>query len=209
VLARTAPRTNAVLADKDATATPTAATAAAEASTSPTASTATGRQTARRSRQASSSLAAYRSGGSTTRLTTSGGTSIAGALGSMPTARPATTSREGAGTRSRRAKAATTVASATSNTTISTVRTPGRLSVPMAVADQTSSAVRKTQLSARARRRPGLEAPGCPGGHSSRTIRGWLPAEQRSYFTVLASQDRLVAPRPVRKIQNLFMPNGP
>ena len=39
---------------------------------------------------------------------------------------------------SRRAKAATTVASATSNTTVSTVRTPIRLSVPMAVADQTS-----------------------------------------------------------------------
>src|SRR5271166_344437 len=125
VLAKTAPSTNAMLADRDATATPTAATAAAEASTSPTASTATGRHTARRSRQASSSLAAYSSGGSTTRLTTSGGTSIAGALGSMPTARPTATSREGAGTRSRRAKAATTVASATSNTTVSTVRTPG------------------------------------------------------------------------------------
>src|SRR5215475_14573032 len=41
----------------------------------------------------------------------------------MPTARPTATSREGAGTRSRLANAATTVASATSNTTVSTVRT--------------------------------------------------------------------------------------
>ena len=47
-----------------------------------------------------------------------------GAPGSRPTARPAATSREGAGTRSRPANAATTVASATSSTTISTVRTP-------------------------------------------------------------------------------------
>src|SRR5215510_9884691 len=41
----------------------------------------------------------------------------------MPAARPTATSRDGAGTRSRLANAATTVASATSNTTVSTVRT--------------------------------------------------------------------------------------
>ena len=124
VLASTAPSTNAMLADSDATAPATAATAAAEASTRPTASTATGRHTARRSRHASSSLAAYNSGGSTTRLTTAGGTWTIGAPGSRPTTRPTATSREGAGTRSRLANAATTVATATSSTTISTVRTP-------------------------------------------------------------------------------------
>ena len=168
VLAKTAPSTNAMLADNDATATPTTATAAAEASTSPTASTATGRHTARRSRQASSSLAAYSSGGSTTRLTTSGGTSIAGALGSKPTARPATTSREGAGTRSRRAKAATTVASATSNTTVSTVRTPAPPSVPMAVADQTS----------RRYARPGLAVQTGPGRRRAAAGRDGVPQQR-------------------------------
>ena len=74
MLARIAPSTNAMLSDRDATAAATAATAAAEASTRPTASTATGRQTVRRSRHVSSSLAAYSSGGSTTRLITPGGT---------------------------------------------------------------------------------------------------------------------------------------
>ena len=73
VLARTAPSTNAMLSDSEATAVATAATAAAEASTRPTASTTTGRHTARKSRQDSSSLAAYSSGGSTTRLTSAGG----------------------------------------------------------------------------------------------------------------------------------------
>jgi hypothetical protein len=63
-----------MLSDSDATAPATAATAAADASTRPTASTATGRHTARRSRHGSSSLAAYNRGGSTTRLTTAGGT---------------------------------------------------------------------------------------------------------------------------------------
>jgi hypothetical protein len=69
VLASTTPSTNAMLADSEATAPATAATAVAEANTRPTASTATGRQMARRSRQGNSSLAAYNSDGSTTRLT--------------------------------------------------------------------------------------------------------------------------------------------
>ena len=61
-----------------ATAVTTAATAAADASTRPTASTATCRQTAFRSRHGSSSVAAHSSGGSTTKLTTSGATRTAG-----------------------------------------------------------------------------------------------------------------------------------
>ena len=97
VLASTAPSTNAMLAGIPATAPATAATAAADASTSPTASTTTGRHTARRSRHGSSSLAAYNSGGSTTRLTTSGVTRTGGTPGSRPTTSPAITSREGAG----------------------------------------------------------------------------------------------------------------
>ena len=101
VLASTAPSTNAMLAGTAATAPATAATAAADASTRPTARMITGRHTARTSRQGSSSLAAYSSGGSTTRLTTSGGTRTAGTPGSKPISSPATTSNEGAGTRSR------------------------------------------------------------------------------------------------------------
>src|SRR5262249_9309132 len=123
VLASTAPRTNATLTDSAATAPATAATAAADAITRPTARTTTGRHIARRSRQASSSLAAYSNGGNTTRLMSSGGTCIDGVPGSMPTPTPTRTSKEGAGTLSRRAKAATTVANATKNTTVSTVRT--------------------------------------------------------------------------------------
>jgi hypothetical protein len=76
VLARTAPSTNAMLTDSDATTPATAATAATEASTRPTASTTTGSHTARRSRHDSSSLAAYSSGGSTTRLTTDPGLAV-------------------------------------------------------------------------------------------------------------------------------------
>src|SRR5262249_28757460 len=74
VLARTAPSTKAILAERDTTAPEAAATAAADASTSPTARATTGRHTARKSRHDSSSLAAYNSGGRTTRLTTAGGT---------------------------------------------------------------------------------------------------------------------------------------
>src|SRR5690349_1755715 len=124
VLASTAPSTNAMLAGTAATAHVTAATAAADASTRPTARTATGRHTARRSRHGSSSLAAYSSGGSTTRLTTSGGTWTAGNLGSRPTTSPAITSRDGSGIRSRPAKAATTVPSTTRNKMVSTPCTP-------------------------------------------------------------------------------------
>ena len=115
VLASTAPSTNAMLAGIPATAPATAATAAADASTRPTASTITGRHTASRSRHGSSSLAAYSSGGSTTRLTTSGVTRTGGTPGSRPTTSPAITSRDGAGIRSRPAKAATTVPSTTRN----------------------------------------------------------------------------------------------
>src|SRR5437763_1533998 len=97
---------------------PTAAPAAA-----PTARMTTGRHTARSSRHGSSSLAAYSSGGSTTRLTVSGGTRTAGTHGSRPTTSPAITSRDGAGIRSRPAKAATTVPSTTRNKTTSTLRT--------------------------------------------------------------------------------------
>ena len=120
VLASTAPSTNAMLAGTPATAHAMAATAAADARTRPTARTATGRHTARRSRHGSSSLAAYSSGGSTTRLTTSGVTWTAGTPGSRPATSPAITSREGAGTRSRPAKAATTVPSTTRNKMVST-----------------------------------------------------------------------------------------
>jgi hypothetical protein len=74
VLASTAPSTNAMLGGSGASTPATAATAAADASTRPTASSTTGRHTACRSRQDSSSLAAYSSGGRTTRLTTAGGT---------------------------------------------------------------------------------------------------------------------------------------
>ena len=102
----------------------TTATAAADASTRPTARMITGRHTARSSRHGSSSLAAYSSGGSTTKLTAPGGTRTAGTHGSRPTASPAITSRDGAGIRSRPAKAATTVPSTTRNKTISTLRTP-------------------------------------------------------------------------------------
>src|ERR1700678_1543522 len=123
VLASTAPRTKARLAGTAATAHVTAATAAAEASTRPTARTATGRHTARRSRHGSSSLAAYSSGGSTTRLTTAGGTWTGGNLGSRPTTSPAITSKDGAGTRSRPANAAATVPSTTRNKMVSTPRT--------------------------------------------------------------------------------------
>src|SRR5262249_60552001 len=97
VLASTAPSTNAMPADNEATVPATAATAAAEASTRPTASTATGRHTARKSRHGSSSLAAYNSGGSPTSLTTASGTCTIGAPGSRPTTRPAATSSQGAG----------------------------------------------------------------------------------------------------------------
>src|ERR1700749_1350864 len=123
VLTSTAPSTNAMLAGTAATAHVTAATAAADASTRPTARTATGRHTARRSRNGSSSLAAYNSGGSTTRLPPSGGTWTAGNLGARATTSPAITSRDGAGMRSRPAKAATTVPSTTRNKTTSTLRT--------------------------------------------------------------------------------------
>src|SRR6516165_8574187 len=124
VLASTAPSTKAMLAGIPATAHAVAATAAADASTRPTARTATGRHTARRSRHDSSSLAAYSSGGSTTKLTTSGGTWTGGNLGSRATTSPAITSRDGAGTRSRPANAATTVPSTTRNKTVSTPCTP-------------------------------------------------------------------------------------
>src|SRR6266581_7154177 len=124
VLASTDPSTNAMLAGIPATAPATAAAAAADASTRPTARTSTGRHTASRSRHGSSSLAAYNSGGSTIRLTTSGGTWTAGNLGSRATTSPAITSRDGAGTRSRPAKAATTVPSTTRNKMVSTARTP-------------------------------------------------------------------------------------
>ena len=102
VLASTAPSTKAMLTGTAATAQVTAATAAADASTRPTARTVTGRHTARRSRHGSSSLAAYNSGGSTTRLTTSGGTWTGGNLGSCATTSPAITSKDGAGTRTGR-----------------------------------------------------------------------------------------------------------
>ena len=69
VLASTAPSTNARLAGIPATAPATTATAPADASTRPTDRMTTGRHTARSSRHGSSSLAAYSSGGSTTRLT--------------------------------------------------------------------------------------------------------------------------------------------
>ena len=122
VLASTAPSTNAMLAGTAATAPATAATAAADASTRPTARMITGRHTTRRSRQGSSSLAAYKSGGSTTRLTTSGGTRTAGTPGSRPISSPAITSNEGAGICSRPANTATTVPSTTSSNTVSTLR---------------------------------------------------------------------------------------
>ena len=139
VLASTAPRTNARATGSPATAPATAATAAAEASTSPTARITTGRQTACTSRQGSSSLAAYSSGGSTTRLTTEGGTCTCGTPGTRPASRPVTTSSGGAGTRSRPANAATTVASATSTTTVSTLcMQPGRPLRSETDADQTS-----------------------------------------------------------------------
>src|SRR5271157_956641 len=124
VLASTAPSTKAMLTGTAATAHVTAATAAADASTRPTARTVTGRHTARRSRHGSSSLAAYNSGGSTTRLTTSGGTWTGGNPGSRATTSPAITSKDGAGTRSRPAKAATTVPSTTRNKMVSTPRMP-------------------------------------------------------------------------------------
>jgi len=111
-----------MLAGTAATAHVTAA--AADASTRPTARTVTGRHAARRTRHGSSSLAAYSSGGSTTRLTTSGGTWTAGNLGSRATISPAIASRDGAGTRSGPAKAATTVPSTTRNTIVSTPRMP-------------------------------------------------------------------------------------
>ena len=69
----------------------------ADASTRPTARTTTGRHTARRSRQGSSSLAAYSSGGITTRLTAPGATRTAGTPASRPITSPAITSRDGAG----------------------------------------------------------------------------------------------------------------
>ncbi len=124
VLASTDPSTKAMLTGTAATAQVTAATAAADASTRPTARTVTGRHTARRSRHGSSSLAAYNSGGSTTKLTTSGGTWTGGNLGSRATTSPAITSKDGAGTRSRPAKAATTVPSTTRNKMVSTPRMP-------------------------------------------------------------------------------------
>ena len=77
-----------MLAGTAATAPVTAATAAADASTRPTASTITGRHTARRSRQGSSSLAAYSNGGSTTRLTTSGATRTAGSARQQASRQP-------------------------------------------------------------------------------------------------------------------------
>ena len=89
-----------MLAGIPATAPATAATAAADASSRPTARTTTCRHTASRSRHGSSSLAAYGSGGSTTRLTTSGVTRTGGTPGSSPATSPAITSKEGAGTRS-------------------------------------------------------------------------------------------------------------
>src|SRR4051812_9139755 len=122
VLASTAPSTNAVPTGSGVNATTTAPAATADTSTSPTASTVTGRHTTLRSRQASSSPAANSSGGSTTRLTISGVTSMLGTPGNNPTPMPATTSRDGAGTRSRRAKVATMVATMTRNKTVSTVR---------------------------------------------------------------------------------------
>ena len=124
VLASTAPSTNAIAAGTAATADSTTATAAAEASTRPTARTTTGRHTARRSRPGRSLVAAHSRGGSTTKLTTSGVTRTAGTPGIRPTTSPATTSSEGAGTRSRFANAAPTVPSATRASTISALRTP-------------------------------------------------------------------------------------
>ncbi len=75
--------------------------APADASTCPTASTVTGRQTGRRSRHGRSSVAAYSSGGSTTKLTTSGLTRTAGTPGISPMPSPATTRSEGAARRRR------------------------------------------------------------------------------------------------------------
>ncbi|SEC00926.1 hypothetical protein SAMN05216482_1765 [Streptomyces sp. PAN_FS17] len=124
VLASTDPSTRAICQDSGVTADATAPTAAADASTRPTASTPTGFHTSRSSRQDSSSALAYRSGGRTTRPMISGLISICGVPGSSATARPATTSREGAGMRHRRAKVATTVASTTSARTVPTLRMP-------------------------------------------------------------------------------------
>lgn len=125
VLASTAPSAKAMPTGSGVSAMAKAPTAAAETSTSPTASAVTGRHTARRSRQGSSSPAANSSGGRTTKLTTSGVTTMAGTPGSRPTTTPAMTSSDGAGTRNRRANVATTVARMTRNRTVSTLPMPG------------------------------------------------------------------------------------
>ena len=123
VLASTAPSTNAMLAGTAATAHGHGRDRGRRRQHQADRQDGTGRHTARRSRHGSSSLAAYNSGGSTTRLTTSGGTWTAGNRGSRATTSPAITSRDGAGTRSRPAKAATTVPSTTRNKMVSTPRT--------------------------------------------------------------------------------------
>src|SRR2546421_436693 len=122
VLASTVPRTKAIGVDSGVSATATPATAAAEARTRPSASTVTGRHTGLSSGPGRSCPAAYSSGGRTTTETTFGEICTAGTPGIIAIASPARTSRDGAGTRSRCAEAATAVASTTSNRTISTLR---------------------------------------------------------------------------------------
>ena len=122
--ARTAPSTNAIATGTAVTADSTAATAPADATTRPTARTATGRQTAFRSRPGRLFVAAHNSGGNTTKLTTAGVTRTAGIPGIRPISTPASTRRDGGGTRSLLANVAPTVPSATSARTISALCTP-------------------------------------------------------------------------------------